>query len=59
VRIISWFEHHIRWVLITALGSPVDPDVNRNLAIVSPVTASRAASTAADAGAGGSPVAVA
>ena len=37
----------MRWVLMTPLGRPVDPDVNRTLAIVSPFTASRAASTAA------------
>src|ERR1043165_6411655 len=36
----------MRCVLMTALGAPVDPDVNRNLAIVSGPTASCAASTA-------------
>ena len=35
VRIISWFEHSIRCVLMTPFGVPVDPEVNRILAIVS------------------------
>ena len=35
---IAWFEHSMRWVLITALGFPVEPEVNRNLAIVSGAT---------------------
>ncbi len=35
LRIIAWFEHHMRWVLITAFGVPVEPEVNRNLAMVS------------------------
>jgi hypothetical protein len=34
-RIIAWFEHHMRWVLITAFGVPVEPEVNRNLTTVS------------------------
>src|SRR5271165_1381349 len=34
-RIIAWFEHHMRCVLMTAFGVPVEPDVNRNLTIVS------------------------
>src|SRR6185503_5136784 len=43
---LSWFEHSMRWVLITPLGSPVDPDVKRILATVSGPTAAKAASTA-------------
>src|SRR5262245_33228642 len=43
-RIIAWFEHHMRWVLITALGVPVDPEVNRSLAMVSGPTLAWAAS---------------
>src|SRR6185369_9264567 len=31
----SWFEVSIRWVLTTPLGAPVEPEVNRTLAIVS------------------------
>src|SRR5215813_4499861 len=34
-RIMAWFEHHMRWVLITAFGAPVEPEVNRSLTIVS------------------------
>ena len=34
-RIICWFAHSMRCVLITPFGSLVEPDVNRNLAIVS------------------------
>ena len=41
-----WFEHHMRWVLITPFGMPVEPDVNRNFAIVSGPTFSCASSTA-------------
>jgi hypothetical protein len=36
----------MRWVLITPFGCPVEPDVNRNLAIVSGPTPACAASTA-------------
>jgi hypothetical protein len=32
----------MRWVLITAFGVPVEPEVNRNFAIVSGVTAAKA-----------------
>ena len=32
----------MRWVLITAFGVPVEPEVNRNFAIVSGVTAANA-----------------
>ena len=46
-RIICWFAHSMRCVLITPLGSLVEPEVNRNLAIVSGPTAACAASTAA------------
>ena len=35
----------MRWVLMTAFGVPVEPDVNRNLAIVSGVIAAKAVST--------------
>src|SRR5690348_1765784 len=51
VRIITWFEQSIRWVLMTPLGLPVEPDVKSTLATVSPLTRSRAASTAAVGGA--------
>ena len=43
---MAWFEHHMRCVLITAFGVPVEPEVNRNLATVSGVTAACAASAA-------------
>ena len=42
---IAWLEHSMRWVLITALGVPVEPEVNRNLAMVSGVTRGCAAAT--------------
>ena len=35
----------MRWVLMTAFGVPVEPDVNRNFAIVSGVIAAKAFST--------------
>ena len=35
----------MRWVLITAFGVPVEPDVNRNFAMVSGVTAAKAFAT--------------
>ena len=41
----------MRWVLITALGVPVEPEVNRNLAMVSGPTAACAASAAVVVGA--------
>ena len=34
-RSIAWFEVIIRWVLMTPFGVPVEPEVNRSLAIVS------------------------
>ena len=37
-RIISWFEQSIRCVLMTPFGRPVEPEVKRILATVSPVT---------------------
>src|SRR5215216_2962643 len=37
-----WFDISMPWVLITAFGAPVEPDVNRNFAIVSVVTAENA-----------------
>src|ERR1039458_1622523 len=45
--IIAWFEHSMRWVLMTPLGFPVDPEVNRNFAIVPGVTLALAAVTPA------------
>ena len=53
VLIIAWFEHHMRWVLITAFGVPVEPEVKRNLTIVSGPTPACASSTAGDGGASG------
>src|SRR5215475_7110645 len=44
---IAWFEQSMRWVLMTPLGLPVEPEVNRNLAIVSADTARFAAATPA------------
>src|SRR3954467_10459400 len=41
-----WLEVSMRWVLITAFGVPVEPEVNRNFAIVSGVMAAKAFSTA-------------
>jgi hypothetical protein len=43
---ISALEHIMRWVVITALGVPTEPDVKRNLAMVSGVRALNAALTA-------------
>ena len=40
----------MRWVLITAFGVPVEPEVNRNFAIVSGVTAAKALATSGDSG---------
>ena len=34
-RIITWLAQSIRWVLMTAFGLPVEPEVSRNFAIVS------------------------
>src|SRR5215212_5364958 len=36
---LCWFEQSILWVLITPLGMPVEPEVNRIFAIVSGPTA--------------------
>ena len=47
MRIISWLAQSMRWVVITALGMPVEPEVKRNFAIVSGVTLALAASIAA------------
>ena len=44
-RSICWLAHSMRWVLTTPLGSLVEPEVNRNLAIVSGPTRACAAST--------------
>ncbi|HEY5397136.1 MAG TPA: hypothetical protein VIL16_17255 [Trebonia sp.] len=41
-RIICWLAASIRWVLITPLGVPVDPEVNRILATASPSSLSNA-----------------
>ena len=46
MAIIAWLLQSMRWVLITALGLPVEPDVNRNLAMVSGPTWAAAVSTA-------------
>ena len=46
-RIICWLLQIMRWVLITPFGSLVEPEVNRNLAIVSGPTFACAASTCA------------
>ena len=43
---ICWLAHSMRWVLITTLGAPVEPDVSRYLASVSGVMARNAARTA-------------
>jgi hypothetical protein len=40
----------MRWVLMTAFGVPVEPEVNRNLAIVSGVIAAKALATSGDSG---------
>src|SRR3954453_21532767 len=45
---VSWFAHSIRWVLMTALGEPVEPEVKRNFAMVSGPTPAWAVSTALD-----------
>ena len=50
VRICSWLADSIRCVLMTPFGDPVDPDVNRIFATVSPVTRACASSTAAPGG---------
>ena len=44
--IIAWLAHSMRWVLMTPFGWPVEPEVNRILAIVSGPTLACAASTA-------------
>ena len=48
--IICWLAHSMRWVLITTLGWPVEPEVSRYLACVSGVMASKACITAAVSG---------
>src|SRR3954451_10763874 len=45
-----WLEVSMRWVLITAFGVPVEPEVNRNFAIVWGPTAAKASSTASVSG---------
>src|SRR5450759_5545417 len=45
--IIAWFHDSMRWVLMTPLGFPVEPEVNRNFAIVSGVILALAAATPA------------
>src|ERR1700686_2415343 len=45
-----WLEVSMRWVLITAFGVPVEPEVNRNFAIVSGVIAANAFATSGVAG---------
>ncbi len=49
-HICCWFAHHMRCVLMTACGSRVEPDVNRNFTIVSGPVAAIAASTCEVAG---------
>src|SRR3984957_12165573 len=44
--IIAWLAHSISWVLMTPLGWPVEPEVNRILAMVSGAILACAASTA-------------
>src|SRR6266404_6635092 len=41
-----WLDVSMRWVLMTAFDVPVDPEVNRNFAIVSGVMAAKAFATA-------------
>ena len=43
---MTWLAHSIRCVLMTPFGWPVEPDVNRNLAIVSGPTRRFASSIA-------------
>ena len=45
-RIICWLADSIRWVLSTPFGVPVEPEVNRILAIASGASAAKAARTA-------------
>src|SRR4051812_14747005 len=45
-----WLEVSMRWVLMTAFGVPVEPEVNRSLAMVSGVTAAKAWTTASVSG---------
>src|ERR1700722_8676373 len=45
-RIIAWLAQSISWVLMTPLGWPVEPEVNRILAMVSGAILACAASTA-------------
>src|SRR3954453_2223705 len=45
-----WLEVSMRWVLITAFGVPVEPEVNRNFAMVSGVMAAKAFATVAVSG---------
>src|SRR5882724_12339139 len=40
-----WLEVSMRWMLMTAFGAPVEPEVNRNFAIVSGVSAAKAFAT--------------
>jgi len=47
---ICWLAHSMRCVLMTALGNWVEPEVNRNLTMVSGVTRACAASTVSVAG---------
>ncbi len=44
---ICWLLHSMRCVVVTALGCRVEPEVSRNLAIVSGPTRALAASTSA------------
>ena len=49
-RIITWLAQIMRWVLITAFGLPVEPEVSRNFAIVSGPILSWTASRPANSG---------
>src|SRR5262245_32196373 len=44
---LSWFTHIMRWVLMTPLGCPVEPDVNRILGLGSGPTRAKAWATSA------------
>ena len=44
--IACWFEHSMRWVLITPFGMPVEPEVNRYLHTVSGRMAAKAVASA-------------
>src|SRR5258707_2052906 len=45
-----WLDVSMRWVLMTAFGVPVEPEVSRNFAMLSGVMAAKALATAEDSG---------